>query len=128
MFDVVLICVQIVAVATGLRTIHRNQEYFSRFRTEHLAQFRMDAVLFIINLATSAASLLDVIARFAWVYLGTGDEVIDEYRVVWMTKSLLLSLVFIAVHISTDKFLQNNTFCEACRRPFFQRGQQPPVG
>lgn len=116
MFDLIVLVLLIIAVATGLWTLHRHSHKFIAFRTHDIVAGRLDARLYVITTASTSVSLIDAFLCLYWLFNGGWDAVGLHWHWMWLTLHTGYALTIIGIHRLFNRLLSNTDFCALCRR------------
>ena len=115
-WDIIVICLLLLGVVSGLFTMQRHHAYFKSFRFSDLFGGRLDAWLYLLNQASTAFCLFDAAARFLWLQEVAWTNSGSRWQAIWLSLHAFSAIVAIGWHWVTNRLLQRDDFCALCKR------------
>lgn len=117
-FDFVVVAFLCLAIATGLRTMHRHREFFGQFDYIDLCHGRLDAVFYTVNTLSTAMCLIDIAIRVNWALTEGWEGVSVHWAYISFLFHMSYAIGSAVLHVVTDRLLDRSDFCAICRRPW----------
>ena len=117
-FDLVIVAMLAVAVVSGLWTIHQKHNFFRDFHGSDLLAGRVDAVLYLAVVCSTALCLIDAVFRVQWIIEIGWSNAGLSWAIRWLAIHAGFAISATVFHIVTNRLLSNSEICELCRRRF----------
>jgi hypothetical protein len=108
----------LVAVATGLRTMHLHDEYFGEFKLRDIVFCRLDALLYTFNSASTALCVIDIAIRVYWASTVGWTDLGTQWACISFAFHSTYAIGSAIVHLAIDRLLSNANNCALCKRPW----------